>query len=247
MINFVIPMAGMGSRFSDKGYKLPKPLIDVLGKPMIQRVVENLNTSYEHRFIFICQNRHINDFKLLELFQKIAPGYEAIGIDGYTEGAACTVLKAKELINNDDQLIIANSDQWINANMNDFINDWYIKDSHGHIMTMKSSDSKWSYVKFDNHKKVLSVVEKVVVSDEATVGIYCFKTGRDYIKHCEKMIEENNRSKGEFYVAPVYDYLIKNGNNISLFNIGDDEGGMYGLGTPDDLGIFINSFKDKDF
>ena len=80
-------MVGYGSRFVKAGYELPKSLIDTKGKPMIEVVVENLTPSISHKFIFICQNAHLNTYGLRPLLQKVAPGCEILGIDdGVTEG-----------------------------------------------------------------------------------------------------------------------------------------------------------------
>lgn len=240
MINIVIPMAGRGSRFAAAGYSKPKPMIDVLGKPMIQVVVENLTPDRDHRFVFICQNEHIKEFGLEEFLTSIAPGCAVVGIDGITDGAACTVLLAEEHIDNDTPMMMANSDQWVDTDVNAYLADWDARGSDGHIMTMTSQDPKWSYIKYDADGQMESVVEKVVVSEDATVGIYNFRRGSDFVKYAKQMVAEDNRSKGEFYVAPVYDYMIRAGQTVTSWSIGSDQEGMYGLGTPDDLDFFLS-------
>ena len=245
MINIVIPMAGRGSRFADVGYELPKPLIDVAGRSMIEWVVDNISPSVPHKFIFVVQREHCDKYDLTYRLQLISDNCEIVMIDGITEGAACTVLCAKELIDNDTPLMIANSDQWIDISIDDYLNAWNMGEYFGHIMTMESDHPKWSYIKFDESGAVCDVIEKVVVSDQATVGIYNFSSGSLFCKYADKMIEENNRSKGEFYVAPVYKYLIDRGEYVSLYSIGKDQGGMYGLGTPEDLNYFLK-FKNGD-
>jgi len=245
MINIVIPMAGRGSRFSDMGYKLPKPLIDVAGRPMIERVVENIRPSMQHKFIFIVQREHCKKYDLAYRLQTLCNNCEIVMIDGITEGAACSVLFARQFIDNDTPLMIANSDQWITIAIDEYINAWNVDKYIGHIMTMESGDPKWSYVEFNDSGEVSDVVEKVVVSDQATVGIYNFSSGSLFCKYADMMIEENNRSKGEFYVAPVYKYLIDSGEHVSLFNIGKDSDGMYGLGIPEDLDLFLKFMQNN--
>jgi NDP-sugar pyrophosphorylase family protein len=239
MLNIVIPMAGAGSRFSTARYALPKPLIPVNGVPMIQAVINNLRPAQNHRFIFICQNEHIENYGLIDRLHEWSPGSIIIGIDGLTEGAACTVLKAKDYINSEDPLMIANSDQYIDANINDYLDRIKSKNLAGLIMTMKASDPKWSFVGLNEGQIVVRVVEKEVISDEATVGIYNFSQGSDFVKAAELMIHKNLRVNNEFYVAPVYNELISNGYRIGIFNIGKEADGMYGLGTPSDLDLFM--------
>ncbi len=240
MINIVIPMAGAGSRFSRKGYAQPKPLIPINGIPMIRVVINNLMPKRRHRFIFICQQTHIADYGLADKLPQWAPGCEIIGLDGITDGAACTVLAARNLINSDDELMIANSDQYVDISIDHYLERMRTEDSDGIIMTMHANDPKWSFVGLDAKKHVTHVVEKQVISDEATVGIYNFKHGRDFVSGADKMIEQNLRVNGEFYVAPVYNELIKRGHNITVHNIGKEFDGMYGLGIPEDLDLFLS-------
>lgn len=239
MLNIVIPMAGRGSRFAKEGYVDPKPLIPIANKRMIEIVINNLKPSRSHRFIFICQKQHIIDYNLERKLIEWAPGSIVIGIDEVTEGAACTVLLAKDFINNSDPLMIANSDQWIDTDINEYLQ--YMDDNHldGLIMTMKANDPKWSFVKLNEQKKVTEVVEKIVVSDEATVGIYNYRHGSDFVNKSEIMISKNDRSNDEFYVAPVYTYMYQEDKaNIGIYNIGEEANGMYGLGIPSDLEHF---------
>jgi NDP-sugar pyrophosphorylase family protein len=232
-------MAGRGSRFVKEGYADPKPLIPIGDKRMIEVVINNLKPSRLHRFIFICQKQHIIDYDLENKLIEWAPGSLVIGIDGITEGAACTVLTAKKYIDNANPLMIANSDQWIDIDINDYLQYMDDKDLDGLIMTMKANNPKWSFAKLNKDNKVTEVVEKIVVSDEATVGIYNYKNGSDFVKKSEEMIAHNDRSNGEFYVAPVYTYMYReNQANIEIYNIGEEAKGMYGLGIPSDLELF---------
>ena len=240
MLNIVIPMAGRGSRFAEAGYKDPKPLIPVHGKPMIQVVVENLMPKYEHRFIFICQNQHIKDYDLVPKLKSMAKNVEIIGIDGITEGQVCTVLKAKHLIDNDEPLMTANSDQYIDFDINDYLSVMDDKNLDGLIMTMKADDPKWSYAKTDKDGFVVETAEKKVISENATVGIFNFRRGKDLVCSAEQMIADNIRVNNEFYTCPCYNYLIREGKKIGIYGIGEEYEGMYGLGIPNDLDFFLN-------
>lgn len=239
MLNIVIPMAGRGSRFAEAGYKDPKPLIPVCGKPMIQVVVENLTPQCAHRFIFICQNQHIKDYGLEQKLKSYAQNVEIIGIDGITEGQVCTVLKAKELINNDDPLMTANSDQYIDFDINDYLKDMDDRKLDGLIMTMKADDPKWSYARTNMDGLVTETAEKKVISTDATVGIFNFRRGKDLVRAAERMIADNIRVNNEFYTCPCYNYLIQEGHKIGVYGIGEEYNGMYGLGITKDLEFFL--------
>ena len=240
MLNIVVPMAGRGSRFADAGYTDPKPLIDVHGKHMIEVVINNLTPSCEHRFIFVCQEDHVKAYNLDTIFANACENFEIVTIDGITDGAAITVLKARDFFDNDQPLMIANSDQWVDVDINDYLQDMEQRKLDGSMLTMKADDPKWSYAKVDSHGSVSEVVEKVVISDEATVGIYNFSKGSDFCHFADFMVEQDIRSNGEFYVAPVYSFMADNSQNIGIYNIGEEASGMYGLGIPSDLNLFLS-------
>lgn len=232
-------MAGLGSRFAEAGYADPKPLIPVFGVPMIEVVINNLRPRRAHRFVFLCQRSHEREYGLRARLKRLEPSSEVILLDGLTAGAACTVLLAKQLINNRQPLMIANCDQWVNYSIDDYLTALEAQHYHGGLMTMHATSPKWSYVQRDSAGKVNAVVEKQVVSDEATVGIYNYAAGRDFVQAAEAMIAANLRVNNEFYVAPAYTQLVQRGRTIVTHCIGSDVEGMYGLGTPADLERFL--------
>jgi len=236
-LNIIIPMAGAGSRFEQAGYSFPKPLIDVEGKPMIQVVVENLNIVAN--FIFIVQKSHRIKYNLDTLLNIIAPNCKIIEVDGLTEGAACTALLAKNLINNDNPLFFANSDQFVSWDSNEFMYKMQETDCDGGIVTFESIHPKWSFAKVNEHGLVTEVAEKNPISNMATVGFYYWKHGFDFVKYAEQMIEKNIRVNNEFYVCPVFNQAIEGGKSIRTFEVNK----MWGLGTPEDLKYFIENHK----
>lgn len=238
-LNIVIPMAGRGSRFSEAGYKEPKFLIPILDKTMIEVVVSNLTPKREHKFIFVCQKEHIEKYDLKNKLSKLAENIEIIGICGITEGQVCTVLNAVDFINNEEALMTANCDQYIDFNIDDYLDYMDDKKYDGLIMTMTSKDEKWSYAKIDANGIVTETAEKKVISNEATVGIYNFRHGKYLVNAANKMILDNIRVNGEFYTCPVYNYLIQDGYKIGIYNIGEEYNGMFGLGIPKDLELFL--------
>mgnify|MGYP006078805013 CR=1 FL=1 len=235
----LIPMAGRGKRFEDAGYSFPKPLIEVNGKPMIQIIIENLNFSDQH--IFIVQKDHMEKYSIKEMLNLIKENSEMISVNEITEGAACTVLLAKELINNDEELVIANSDQWVNWNNQHFLSYLREKNADGGIVTFIATHPKWSFVKIDEEGLVTEVAEKKPISNIATVGIYYFKKGSDFVQAAEQMISKNIRTNNEFYVAPVFNEMIASGKKILTYPIAE----MRGLGTPEDLKRFTDIVDKK--
>lgn len=240
MLNIIIPMAGLGSRFSKAGYTIPKPLIPINNIPMIQVVIRNLTPQIEHRFIFIVQQEQIDKYSLDTKLKEYAPNSIIIPITYLTEGQACTALLAEEFINNNDPIMCANCDQYIDFDINAYLSKIQKENLDGLIMTMKSNDSKWSFAKTNDNGIVVETAEKKVISDDATVGIFNFSHGCDFVKYTKEMINDNIRVNNEFYICPVYNYLIKDNKKIGIYPIGKEYDGMYGLGTPNDLDIFLS-------
>ena len=236
-MNVLIPMAGAGSRFAQVGYSFPKPLIEVNGKPMIQVVLENLNI--EANFTFVVRKEHYEKYSLQYLLTLIAPGCNIVQVDELTEGSACTTMLAKEFINNDDPLLLANSDQFMEWNSNESLYAFNADGIDGGILTFKATHPKWSYAKVGADGFVSEVAEKKPISDDATVGVYYWKKGSDYVKYTEQMIEKDIRTNGEFYICPVFNEAIADGKKIRIKEIER----MWGIGTPEDLSYFLEHYK----
>ncbi len=245
MLNIVIPMAGRGKRFQEKSYRLPKPLLPVGNKMMVQVAVDNVCPKADFRLIFLCLQEHVEAFHLDERLRRTYPGCQVIVVSQVTEGALCTVLLAEAEINTADPLLIANSDQWVNFHIESFLfllaNDPSLS---GAILTMTSTDPKCSFLKFSPSGQIEGVVEKQVVSDEATVGIYLFAHGRDFVADAHRMIAADLRVNGEFYVAPVYNQMLARGGRIGILNVGKEYENVWGLGTPQDYEFFLRSLAD---
>lgn len=236
--NILIPMAGEGSRFSKAGFVFPKPLIDTINnKPMIQLVTESL--LIDGHFIYLVRQEHLDKYNLRQMLNLITPGCDIVTVNKLTEGACCTTLLAEHLINNNLPLIIANSDQYIEWKPEEFIYLMNNQSIDAGILTFQNTHPKWSYAKLDEDGYVNEVAEKNPISTNATVGVYYYKKGSDYIKYSKQMIEKNIRINNEFYVAPVFNEFIKDNKKIKTYEVDR----MIGCGTPEDLNNLINQLK----
>jgi dTDP-glucose pyrophosphorylase len=238
-MNIVIPMAGQGSRFKEAGYSKPKPFIDVNGKSMIERVLDNLYYP-NARYFLIARPEHLELEK--SLVAQIESQYNAkfITVNQLTEGTASTVLFARDYINNEDPLLIANSDQLIDLNIQDFIEDSFERKKDGSILCFRDREMnpKWSFAKLNDKGDVIEVREKTPISDIATVGIYLFSKGKYFVDAAVDMIIRNDRVNNEFYTCPVYNYAINLNKRIGVYLI--EESSMHGLGTPKDLNAYLS-------
>jgi dTDP-glucose pyrophosphorylase len=236
-LTVLIPMAGAGSRFEKEGYLLPKPLIEVEGRPMIEVIVENLDI--EANYIYVVQKTHREKYNLDGLLTMLTPNCSIIEVEEVTEGAACTALLAKELIDVDTPLLFANSDQFCLWDVEQFMNEMIETNADGGIVTFKASHPKWSFAKLNEEGLVTQVAEKDPISDNATCGYYYWKRGSDFVKYAEQMIYKNIRVNNEFYVCPVYNEAIEDKQNIRTFTAD----AMWGLGTPDDLNNYLENYS----
>jgi len=238
-VKILIPMAGEGSRFAKEGYTFPKPLIDVEGKPMIQRIVENLD--FDAEYIFLVRKEHLKKYQGLKAtLDRITNGrFKIIEVDGLTEGATCTALLAKDYINNEDDLLIANSDQIIEYSAENFKYLKYFSNVDGIVFCFNAVHPKWSFVKINTRGVVTEVAEKTPISNIATCGIYWYRKGSDFVRCAETMINKNIRVNNEFYIAPVYNEFILNNKILVPFYVNK----MHGIGTPEDLNTYLNRNK----
>jgi NDP-sugar pyrophosphorylase family protein len=238
-IQLVIPAAGLGSRFRNAGFLRPKPLIDVLGLPMISWVIGNFTLEPGDKVVVVGKAGDDLESHLSNSY----PGLDVkfIEVDVLTSGPASTVQFAYKHLDPNLPFIVANSDQYISSGLYDFVNVVRNQEFDGVILTMEACGNKWSYVTRNTNGFINEVREKVEISNEATVGIYAWSRPSDFAQSLSEMIKSDDRVNGEFYVAPTYNYLIKNKMKIKPFHIGKVSDSVFGLGTPEDLEIFLET------
>lgn len=236
MLTVVIPMAGEGTRFKQI-YSLPKPLIAIRNKPMIQWVIRSLGMPTAN-YVMICRNEEVEKYHLRQMFKAMLPeaaSVNVVTVNKLTDGAACTVLCGLELVDENSPILISNADQYMQWDPLKFLR---LAESgvDGVIPVFNSVHPKWSYIEVDHYVNgiVRRVAEKEPISQWATCGLYYYRQAKLFKDAAQKMIAADKRVNGEFYVAPVYNELIANGGKVISYR--DLE--FYGLGTPEDLEEF---------
>lgn len=239
MTTLIIPMAGKGKRFEEQGYIFPKPLIEVNKRLMVEYVLDNFERLDDLNYVFLILKEHEDKFEMSKVLTRLIPEAKIVIIPEVTEGAAQTVLYADTEVDDNEDVIVCNCDQWLEWNEMEFLKK--AKENNGHmIVTFNSVHPKFSYVKY-NGEKVTEVKEKSPISDIATTGIYYWKTWEDFKWGANVMIEKNKRTKGEFYVCPVYQEHIERGDIIKIY-----PATMHSLGTPEDLQEFDKYLKKQE-
>ena len=253
-MNIVIPMAGRGSRFyveRDKNseFSKPKPLINLGEHTMIEWALSSLPKKSEDVLIFLVLKEHIKNNKIDEKLKKIyGNSIKIIIVDQVTKGAACTVLLAKNYIDNDTPLMILDTDHFFDGlTILNEIEKWKGK-IDGMVPVFYANSSKWSFTKLDESGYVVEIAEKEKISKHANIGVYYFSNGENFVWAAEEMIEEGDTVNSEYYVAPVYNYLIRRGCKIRTCR----QRFMHEMGTPQDyvrflkflnLGLIKSNFK----
>ena len=231
----LVPMAGKGQRFLDKGYTTPKQFIDIDGKTMIEWSFRSFNWE-NCEVIFVVRREQIDSWEVDKKLKKIfGNNIKIIIAEEETEGTVCSCLLAKEYINKDAPLGITTLDVYFRPHFNLHS----IKDTHvdGCLLTIETDNPAYSYSKVGKDGLVEKTAEKEVISTHGNVGFYCFSKGSDFVKYAEQLVKENIRSKNEFYVAPLYNLLIKDGLKITTCPIKE----QFHMGTPNELDHFIKN------
>lgn len=238
-VNVIIPAAGQGSRFARAGWKKSKPFIDVDGSPMLDHVIDNVVPVGANVTVLLRESHMQAQPAIVRGLEKA--GVNILPVGKLTEGTACTVLLARKVFDNDSPMMVSNSDQLVDFDVKDYVTDCMDRGLDGSILVFRdpSMDPKWSFAKLDDVGLVIEVAEKKPISDLATVGIYLFTRGRDFVSAAADMIAANERVNGEFYTCPVYNHMIANGARIGVYEVAKDA--MSALGTPDDLSSFLDA------
>lgn len=236
-------MAGRGERFLKDGFTRPKPLINVDNKTMIEYAIESLDIKGNYIFIVYKYSDESLNKELNDILNKYTD--KIISIDYITEGPASSALLAKELINNEEPLIITNCDQIMNWSSTHFLNHLRSSNLDGVVVTYDSITPKNSYIKLKQDGLAQRLAEKEVISKYSLNGIHFWKKGRYFVESTEKMIKKDIRCNNEFYISLSYNEMIENGFSVGVYHI--DKNNHHAVGTPDDLETFIrnkNGYKE---
>lgn len=238
-MNFVIPMAGKGQRFVDAGYHIPKMLIVAKGKTLLEWSVDSLPLELCTNLVFVLLEEHQRMHNVIEFVQQKYQNrckLSFVTLQGVTRGQAETVLKAKNKLDVEKQILIFNVDTYFHS---DTLKERLLKASVDGIIgsfTETEGAARFSFAQTDHAGQVVKVAEKERISENALTGLYHFSNTTDFIRIAEKNIALQNTTKGEFYIAPMYNDLIAEGKRFFL-----DRCSKHAiLGTPEELNTFIN-------
>jgi NDP-sugar pyrophosphorylase family protein len=238
-MHIVIPMSGVGNRFVTAGYAVPKPLIEIDGKPIIQHVTELFRG--ESKFTFICNQDHLNTTNMREILSRIVPQANIICIPNHKMGPVFAVTQILDLIEDDEEVIVSYCDFGTWWDYSDFLNHTRERNADGAIPAYKGfhphmiGSTNYAFMR-DKNQWMLEIKEKESFTDNrrnefASNGIYYFKKGSHIKRYFPLLMEKNIDLNGEFYVSLIYNLLISDGLSVSIYDVQH----MLQWGTPQDV------------
>jgi NDP-sugar pyrophosphorylase family protein len=230
----VIPMAGRGTRFINHGIDTPKPFIAVAGRPMVAWAYESVSHLPTSRIVFVVLADHARRYGFDRLARTIA-GHRAaiVELDGVTEGQMCTVLAARAYIDTEEDLLVASADTWVDSDLGRDIQN-RPDECRGLISVARLPGDQWSFAAVNDAGRVTRVAEKERVSPLASTGLYYFSSGREFVEAADEIITSGMRTRGEYYVIPVYRRYIEMGRFVGV----SEARTVWDMGTPDALHHF---------
>ena len=237
-MQIIVPAAGRGSRFAAQGYSQPKPVIEIMGKPLIKWSTDGMKGLEDVHYIFLVLQEHIEEHEIDKKLQKLYPECTIVPVKGVTEGAASTVLLAKEHLNQEESTFIVNCDNFFFLDVPRMMS-FLQPDTAALILYIAANHPHWSYVQVGANGDALRVAEKEVISDKAIVGCHYFSKAKYFIEAAEYMIANNIRTRGEFYISPVFNILIDQGKRVQTLPCDLH----FSLGTPEEAQVFETLFS----
>ncbi|MGF1714579.1 NTP transferase domain-containing protein [Photobacterium chitinilyticum] len=238
-MHIVIPMSGIGKRFIDAGYNVPKFLIEIDGKPVIQHVIELFPGA--DKFTFICNKEHIETTNIEQTLLKIEPNSNIVKIEPHKLGPVHAVLQASNFIEDDEEVIVSYCDFGTYWDYSDFLEHTRNRNADGAVPAYKGfhphmlGTTNYAFMR-DEKQWMLEIQEKKPftsnrMQEYASNGIYYFKKGSYIKKYFSQLIEKGIDLNGEYYISLIYNLLKNDGLDISIYEIQH----MLQWGTPADV------------
>ncbi|WP_322923926.1 NTP transferase domain-containing protein [Paenibacillus campi] len=238
-MQIVIPMSGIGKRFIDAGYDVPKPLIEMDGIPIIEHVVNMF--PGETNFTFICNSDHLKTTNMRSILERIAPQGNIVEIAPHKKGPVYAVTQINDLLHDDEEIIVNYCDFSMYWDYNDFLRHTRERDADGAIPAYKGfhphmlGTTNYAFMR-DDQQWMLEIKEKEPFTDNrmeeyASVGTYYFKKAAYVKKYFQQLIDEDINLNGEYYISLVYNLLIRDQLKVSIYDVQH----MLQWGTPQDV------------
>lgn len=216
-IHLIMPMGGAGSRFSKDGYELPKPLLEIEGKPFLFWATQSIVKFMPVEDItFVVLQEHIDRFRIGEEIRRRYPQAKIRVLDHVLNGAVLTCMEGVKEIHDDLPIIFNDCDHAFRCEaFYDFCRKGDFSEPDGALLTFRSRDPKFSFLELDASGNVTRTVEKEAVSEHAICGAYYFRNAEMFLNAAKKYLE--NCAYKEFFLSGVYNVMASEGASIRNF------------------------------
>lgn len=237
-MNIIIPICGKGERFSQNGYTIPKPMINIFNKPMIMYVLDNLNISPNDK-VFVLYRYDFDESYFINLFSKLSFNVNLIKIEKETIGASETLnIGIKNILNmeHNKKCMVIDGDIFYTQD----ILSMYRNCNCNAIFYFEDIDKKpvYSYIQLNSNKKIVQIKEKEKISNNACSGAYCFSDIIELLENTQYVIDNKIYVKSEPYTSCVVGHMLKNDKHFDGIMV--DKNYVFNLGTPTDMKKYID-------
>ncbi len=240
----LILFSGDDKAFKESGYLYPKNLTEINGTPMIENVLKGFGSIIENcdQLLLTMRQNEIDKYHTSQVARLLYPEAKIVSVPNIAQGAACAVLLAASDIDNDEELVVMNGDIIIEEMLMPAIEDFRKRDLDGGAITIESVHPRWSFVKCDEDGYMIEAAEKRPISKNATVGIYYYKHGKDYVEAAKNMIRKDACVNGIFYICPAFNELILMQKKLGIYMINRENN--YSLANPDGVEAYLKHLED---
>ena len=238
ILQVLMPMGGLGSRFAKEGYTTPKPLIEVDGKPMFMRALDSFAQIQDIRYIFVIRQEHIDKYDLRDRILSAIPSAHIAVLDHDTGGAVQSCMVTRELIDDSLPISVADCDIYFESQPYfDKINGEPDKVPDGMLLTFPANDPRYSYVELDGLGRAIRTAEKIVISNHAILGGYFFKSGKLFKDLADEFLSQPlPEDVKEYFMSHLFNLLLARGGKVEIANTDK----KYIFGTPEELQAYFD-------
>jgi dTDP-glucose pyrophosphorylase len=197
----------------------PVCLTEVGERPLLERVITTCSSLEPKQLILSFSSDDIHKFHVDNAARLLAPDAKIVGVEGQTQGAACTALLASPHIDNDQELLILNGDELLDIDFQSVLSDFRSRKLDAGIVAFDSIHPRYSYVVLDDNGFVTEAAEKNPISRNATAGFYWYAHGSDFVSAAKSMIAKDARTNDAFYICPSFNELVLKGAKVGVHRI----------------------------
>ncbi len=245
MLTIAVPMAGGSAFYPDGDNRYPKVFREVLGRPMIQVVIENLmKIQADKRFVFIINDSDVKKYRLDNVLRMLTEGNCDIVVQkAATKGAVCSLLLAVKRINHDHPMLISNADQVIDHDLNRITEHFLRSSADGGVVCFDSVHPQWSYARVVNQDQLIETAEKEPISRHAIAGLYYFARGRDFVQSAMSSIIKDRSHDGKYFTSSVLNEMILKNQDLRVYRM--EAGEYHSFYSPEKIKEFEQRAKQK--